>query len=252
MNSHPVHRWNLEPVEARRCLLKAQVFEALGCPNRAVKEYLQALEHDPDCGEAVLDVAERVLDAGDAARAERLAEAVARHQERAARALGLLAEVWRMQDRDVEATRALRRAVELDPGAAQIGRQLGEVLGDYGKFEEAREILERLLERDPLDPYTQGYLGEVLRQEGRVAEAVEAFSTALWLFPGYSWASRQLAGLLCELERPREAMRTLRRALGAQPRDRRLKECLHLVEQIAGNDLAQSPRPVNGRRDLMA
>lgn len=114
-----------------------------------------------------------------------------------ARALdhGYLGAAYRAAGDWGRAEQAFRRALELHPGYGWAARELIDIQCDRGELDEALRLVHRLLDEDPLDPHSLGYLGEVLRLRGDVAGAVQAFEMALWIYPGYSWAARQLSGI---------------------------------------------------------
>ena len=73
----------------------------------------------------------------------------------------------------VDATRHVRRALELDPGKAHFHALYGTLLSTMSKVDEALAEAELAMELNPADPFGANVRAELLRVEGRSGEAVE-------------------------------------------------------------------------------
>ena len=95
-----------------------------------------------------------------------------------------------MMDRDVDAERLLREAVAADPANADAQDLLGNLLADWGRFDEARPCFERAVETAPL---LAGSWYELVRcrrvtqdEQGLMARMAKALAT-----PGLAAVQRQ-------------------------------------------------------------
>ena len=225
------------PPDARLRHLTARVLESLGRDGEAEEEYRAALALDGEGHKIALDFAEFLLDQGRAQDAELFAAVAVEGMPDDGQALGVLGEALNLQGKTDQAAAAFRYALVVDPECAWVGRELCDILCDQGDLDGARELVLELLDRDPVEPYNYGFLGEVLRRSGRAQEAMDAFEMALWLLPEYSWAARQLAGLLLESGRATAAREILHRSLDFDPHEPWLLACLGCVERQTGNAL---------------
>jgi eukaryotic-like serine/threonine-protein kinase len=90
-----------------------------------------------------------------------------------------------------EGVRALRRALELDPGDQDILFHLGISLEAAGQAGEAFALGQRMLETDPLSPMSGALAGSASWFVGRAAEGLEWMERALQLAPEsfiHQWA----------------------------------------------------------------
>jgi predicted Zn-dependent protease len=217
--------------------LAARVLESLGRDREAEEEYRVALSLDPESHEVALDLAELLLDQDRAAEGELLAGAAVEGMPDDSRALGILGEALKLQGKTDKAAAAFRYALQIDPDCAWAGRELCDLLFAQGDLDGARKLVLELLDRDPIEPYNYGFFGEILRRTGKTQEAMQAYETALWLLPEYSWAARQLAGLLLEGGQGDAAREVLHRSLDFDPEEPWLLACLWCVEKQLGNAL---------------
>ena len=78
---------------------------------------------------------------------------------------------------------SFRRALELEPGNAEVLRLAGSQALTVGRFSEAIELINKAIERDPLRPNSYNTLGRALLAVNRDAEAEAAIRKALELDP---------------------------------------------------------------------
>jgi len=108
-------------------------------------------------------------------------------------ALGLL---HLQAGRPREAAPLLRRAVALEPAAADIHLLLGAALRAAGELDGAAEAFRRAAELRPDHPEAHNNLGVVLRETGELAGAEAAYRQALAARPDYPQALNNLGVLL--------------------------------------------------------
>ncbi len=94
-----------------------------------------------------------------------------------------------------EATRAFRRALELDSQDLPARLSLGRALQAGGLFAEARRELEAVLVREPGNVLALFHLSQVAAEEGQIEEAVALAEKGLGLQPKAEPIVRSLAGL---------------------------------------------------------
>lgn len=226
------------PREAELWRLGGRLHEAVENVDGAIGMYRRVLDLDPGDEECLLDIAELLLLENRFSDAQSLLEAVpagSRHSARATALHGvLLAGLGRIR----ESERALRCALQLDPDYAWATRCLCDLLQDDGRLEDAHRLVLGLLDRDPLDPYNHAYLADLLLELGRPTEAEASFRTALWLWPGYTWAARRLAQALCQSQRAEEAIDVLQSCLEECPDDPWTLSCLGCLQMRAGDPCA--------------
>lgn len=132
------------------------------------------------------------------------------------------------------ATRALKRAIELDPGNLVARNQYTFALARTGKQEEAAKAraeadrlkadLERItvliggpLQQRPYAPDIHHEIAQIALRSGQVKEALEWFERALRVDPGHIPTHRVLAVLYHELDKP--VLSARHRALAQKPGD---------------------------------
>jgi len=120
-----------------------------------------------------------------------------------------------------EAESAYRRAVALNPRAAQAWNNLGNILKNSFKTERRQEALEcyrRAIAANPGYANAHNNLGHALDSiQGDKAGAEESFRAAIAYDPNYLQAHLNLADILERSGRPDEALTSLRQALVLQP-----------------------------------
>jgi DNA-binding winged helix-turn-helix (wHTH) protein/Tfp pilus assembly protein PilF len=144
----------------------------------------RALELDPSCGPALAILAEsrfRFSDRRDGV--ESLFRRALELEPGAAETRQWYGNFLAIEGRIEEGLREMERARSLDPLSLHINSDLGALLYDAGEREKAMAQFERTLELDPDYPKTHFLLGHVHLAEGRVEAAVEAFEKAIVLSP---------------------------------------------------------------------
>jgi len=119
--------------------------------------------------------------------------------------------------------REFRRAIELNPGYAQVHHWFGFNLGEMGRTEEALAQMDHALRLDPLSLIINTNRGTVLYLGRQFEAAVAGLQRTLELDPAFTVAHQWLGRALDQLGRHEEALAEHRRALELRPDD---PECL--------------------------
>lgn len=188
--------------------------------DRALEEFEQALELDPNYSDALLNIGEVLRLKGRVAEAEHFVERALQVDPNSIGALAQLGEIKRdMGDLD-EAIRLFREALSIDDSYPFVFLGLGDVLQRAGRYAEAEEAFRRVLQLNP-DSFKAYYnLGVTFGVQGRVDEAIENYEKALEIAPQHPEAAMALNNLgAIHLERgePERAAERFERATQTSP-----------------------------------
>ena len=178
----------------------------------------KALDERPEAGEAqfVLGVARLQMGQPQQAVAPlRRAIALAENPER----LNALAQATEQTGGPVEAERLYRRALALQPAAADIRTNLGRLLESQGRLDAAVAAYRTAIDEEPWLSEAHVLLGGALAKSGDLAGATRALREAITLEPDQPEALTNLGALLAQQGDVAEAGRLFRRAVQAGPRD---------------------------------
>ncbi len=157
-----------------------------------LKRYRKAA-YDPEAGR---NLAVALVEAGRAREAARLARDLLEREPNEASSWGVLAYTLKQKGggrNRAEAERALRKALDLDPGYSWAARELSVLLAERGAAREAEEVLRESLETSPEDAETLYTLALLEGRRGRFREERELLEKALEARPLFSPAARALA-----------------------------------------------------------
>ena len=101
---------------------------------------------------------------------------------------------------------AYKRALELEPGNADVVRGAAGLAATLGRFDEAIKLDRRAIELDPLRAAAHFNLGFHAYYAGRWEEAEAAFRKALELNPQYPSAHMNLGRIYLAQSKPEEAL----------------------------------------------
>jgi arylsulfatase A-like enzyme/Tfp pilus assembly protein PilF len=121
-----------------------------------------------------------LAETGVTARAIPLLESLPQHDTEVLNALGL---AYGQTNRDADAMRVFRRALEIDPTSGLAWQNIGTLQLRAGDLAEAEASLRRALEIDPTLSGANTTLGVVLIKTDRRAEAIDAWKRAVELEP---------------------------------------------------------------------
>ena len=134
-----------------------------------------------------------------------------------AEAFGLLAMACVHTRRLLDAQRAIRRAIELDPPNADFHLTAANIEQDLGQIDAAIALLRQAVRLRPAFAQAHNNLGIILSDLGRVEEASDAFAEAIRLQPHYARAHANLAAAQMRMMHLQEALKSARRAAELQP-----------------------------------
>ncbi len=170
-----------------------------------LKRYRKAA-YDPEAGR---NLAVALVEAGRAREAAELARDLLEREPNEASSWGVLAYTLKQKGGDRnrgEAERALRRALDLDPGYTWAARELSALLEERGARDEAEAVLREALANQGEDAETLFELALLSGRRGRFLEERELLEKALEARPLFSPAARALAASLAaegDLEKAR-------------------------------------------------
>jgi tetratricopeptide (TPR) repeat protein len=172
-----LNRWlDVQPNCLQALLWRGQVLRVLGHYDQGAADYEQALQLDPDCDEARLNLAEILI-----------------HENKPAEAVGHF---------DILAER--------QPGNVAAILGLGRCKAALGKVELARQMFDRLLSLGPEDPAVLVESGKLLLNTGQLADAEARLQAALRLAPNEREALYNMYKCLEQRGRKEEAARYLK------------------------------------------
>jgi Flp pilus assembly protein TadD/SAM-dependent methyltransferase len=192
----------------------------------------------PLSGEAQLETASKLLQAGRLAEAEGTYRRILAREPGNARATHFLGIALFRSGRLEAGLDELRRSVGLAPAEPILAQNFGLILAEAGRLEEAESHFRRALSLRPGLASAQNYLGMALQQQGRLAEAIESYRGALALAPLDDTVHNNFGFALLEKGRIKEATEHLRQAvrinaLNAMAHNN-LGNALKAVSDIAG------------------
>jgi tetratricopeptide (TPR) repeat protein len=136
--------------------------------------------------------------------------------------------IERTLGRNDEALELFQRYQQMVPGDYQVLGQIGSCLGDLGRFAEAESFLRRALTHVD-DALTHYNLGFVLTRTGQLPAAVAEYERALARDPNHLAALTNLASVLVRQGQLDRASRELTRALQIEPENAAARTNLGLL-----------------------
>ncbi len=120
-----------------------------------------------------------------------------------------------------EAAETFRKAIRLQPDAADAHYNLGNVLNAERKWREAAEEFRQAIRLDSTQPSSHNNLGVALKNLGEIEEAIASFRRALDLNPRYGLAQFCLGTAFQDSGKLDEAIAAYQEAARIAPRDSR-------------------------------
>lgn len=170
--------WRLEREDVGDLLDLAALDERLGEPDRAEALYRKARRFDPGSSEVEIAYGEFLSRVGRYADALGFYQRAASHTAMSPRLLRGLSRCYWMLERPADAMKAVRRAIELDPGDATARYDLAAMLVRAGRAGEAVKHLDDALSIDPHLWTALALKARILSDWGRIAEARALFEQA--------------------------------------------------------------------------
>lgn len=162
----------LLPADAPQLLARGKSYDEQGMPERAIEQYLLALDQDPDYAEAHVNLMTAYGALGRLEEAERSYEAAARLGADMAELHYNLGVLRSFQGRLEEAERAFRAAITRDPGMADAHANLGFILEQTGRAAAADRSYRRALEIQPNHRLALYHRGRRLLEAGQAEQAL--------------------------------------------------------------------------------
>lgn len=179
--------------------------------------------------QVLFDKALAAYQAGDEAKAQRLAKKLTKAAPHVADAWQLKAIISLNAGKADAAVKDLRRGLRADPASLALHDLLGSALTESGEHAAAVESFERALERAPKDPGILNNLGNALRHLGQFDEARERYRESLAQRPDHPDTVFNLANVLIHLEDFEAAETALRAAQKIAPNDPEILRNLGVV-----------------------
>jgi protein O-GlcNAc transferase len=211
------------------------VLKVLNRVEEAAQSYERSLRLDPKQGPVQSNLGVALLELGKAEAAvaaqQRALKLLPGHAEaHAGLGLALVALA-----RTEEAIECYARAIALKPDYANAHNNLAIALASLGRMDAARQSAERAVALRPTNASLHQTLGGILMEAGRLEEAAASFNRALAIKPD-SKTYRNLARLLVNLGRMKEASDALIAAITTDPLDAGAYAALGTVLRDRGNN----------------
>lgn len=181
-----------------------------------------------------IDEAMELLKRGKTRAAQKLLQAVLKHNPRNADATHILGLIHLQAGRLVQAQRHMEKVVRALPNLAAAHNNLGEVYRAQRKLDVAAECYNKALANDPAMADAHYNLGMVCEQQGRLEQAAHSYQSALAISATDLRTLLALSGVLRQLGKLGEAETTLRAALHQNPASATVHNNLGLLLRDAG------------------
>ena len=130
--------------------------------------------------------------------------------------------------------REFLRAIELNPGSADIRRWYGNSLQYMGRPQEAIRENTRALELDPLSPINARTLGDAFYRARQYDQAIQQYQNALELDPGFVPALVALGDVYLQKSLYSEGIRELEKVLALAPNNMTALSRIGYAHAVAG------------------
>jgi tetratricopeptide (TPR) repeat protein len=169
--------------DAAACVALGDLYISLGRSEDAFRAYLEAVDRQPDSGEAYGRLAMRYAELRDYPRAVEALTRAAALMPDSAPAHYALATVYQRQGRYEEAAAAFQAAIAADSSLADAYCQLAQLYGERGDLQAAEAQLRTAVSRRPEHAGIHSMLGDILQRLGRLDEAEVVLQEAVALDP---------------------------------------------------------------------
>ncbi len=148
----------LQPDLSKAAFYAGLTYSALFDEDKAQQAYQKAIEIDPDYLQARSNYGGMLLDVGNYDEAIRQFNAVLQRDPNQSNALTLLSQAYRLKELYPQSIDSARKAIQLNPHAAEPHMWLADSLRNSGKFPEARSEYENYLKLSDFDSKLAGKL----------------------------------------------------------------------------------------------
>ncbi|HEU5185673.1 MAG TPA: protein kinase [Gemmatimonadaceae bacterium] len=230
---------------------------------RGLEYFERAIAKDPHYARAYAGVAHTyvVLGLGHGAGTLRSSEAYAKARLAVESALaldaglgeahGVLAFLKFIADYDwTGAEREYQRAIELNPGSAEIYDSYGLLLSSLGRFDEAIAAQKHAQELDPLTTVASSDLASALLRAGRYDDAAKEAQRLIQLEPGFPMGHSTLGWAYVKLGKCDDGLRELEHAVAISPANTLF--LAQLGQAYAETGKVQQAREILGRLEELA
>ena len=205
------------PMSGRAHNNLGQSYYELGETDKALKEYLTAIELDPQHAEAHNNLGILYKDLGKQEESFREYQTALRLQPNSAQIHYNLANAYRINGKFKRAQDHYERTTRLDPYHAQAYNNLGFVYENQGKLNEAFESYRRAIQirEDYALPHFN--LARIYNSQGRLDEAIIEYETGIRLDPKNAKSHYFLGLVYDDLDRWDDARNEFKKALRLDP-----------------------------------
>ncbi len=208
------------------------VYHLQGSSKKAIASYEKAVEIDPDCGKAHINLAFEYAEQGqieDAVREFKIALVIHPDYADLHYNLGL----WYLDGQHLEqAETEFRKALELNRDYLMARNSLAYALFRLTKYDEALEEYEMVLAEGLISPDIYTNVGAIYYSKGQYKKASETLRKALSLDPGHPELHYWLGKTSLKLGRKLDARGELKRFLSLAKDERFVREAEELVDQL--------------------
>ena len=205
------------PMEPEVHLNHGKLLHSFGEMDQSANAYTQALQLNPQYGDAYRELAVLLIDAGVLDQATEALIMAVKLDGRDAAAFYHLGLIKKMQGLEVEAIDAYSMAVAIKPDYAEAHVNLGKIAIDRGKFDLGERACRQAIAADPSLSQSYVNLGMVLREKKKLDEALVAAKKGADLDPNNGAALSNLGNVYMDLHRYQEASTCFRKAMEFQP-----------------------------------
>ncbi|MGD1876923.1 MAG: tetratricopeptide repeat protein [Kiloniellaceae bacterium] len=205
------------PMEPEVHLNHGKLLHSFGEMDQSANAYTQALQLNPEYGDAYRELAVLLIDAGILEQATEALIMAVKLNGRDAAAFYHLGLLKKMQGQEVEAIDAYSMAVAIKPDYAEAHVNLAKIAIDRGKLELGERACRQAIAADPSLSQAYVNLGMVLREQKKLDEALVAAKKGADLDPTSGPALSNLGNVYMDLHRYQEASACFRKAMEFQP-----------------------------------
>ncbi|MGB9893941.1 MAG: tetratricopeptide repeat protein, partial [Candidatus Saccharicenans sp.] len=177
-------------------LLLSTCYNELGKKAEAKKILDEILKEDPNSVQALIGLANILIEEGRGQDVISLCKKALSIDERNTQAYTLIGEVYMARMEHAQARPYLEKAVEIQPKMTRNVLNLAVCLVGLKEFEAAEKLLKEILKDYPKYPLVYYHLGLMYEEQGRIEEACEAYSKEIENYPDHFRARFNLAKLL--------------------------------------------------------